>query len=645
MKSILPTEETLEAFREAQRRPVRGITLANFKAFRGAQHFPLKRINVLVGPNSAGKSSLIHALAYLQHANRTGGDCEPDQVDLGWSRVRLGGWQNLVHGHVSSEPIRIAVDLADDWRMEWKFGRVAGEQRAKVIDCSGFRHGRMQFVARNFACEPHDGPLLWGVGLAAGSELLEEFRADLWKFLKHPDGGTGQRCEHSADVDWRLVESTFTDLFERWMQSAPIPDRNHLAHDYPTWFYPLPAPALVPYAYESAEERGKRNRSAEALQWSPYQRGMPFYEPLDWQHRPNAEARERLLAALMGLCGGRRGDSWIVDPELTASEGSVELVSCMEAETDYGRVGADRIQYFLEEWLADRFPDPSWYFPGAGPVECLMSSFLHVDPARNRPPGRITFSDLGDEPKWRPWRRLLHDQELRVAVNRCLRTLKAPYEAVTREVRTVVYRSGSGEIEADSAVEELVFRTIGRDDHGGEPVPRPASQQPTMSHHDIGYGISTVLPIVIALAASERKFITIEQPEQHVHPALQAELADLVIQAALKPDIPIELWELSGSVHVAESAAWTDTWSKANQILLETHSEHLILRILRRIRETTRGKLPEGLPAVTPEDVAVLYVEPGPEGAQVRELRIDPQGRFMDPWPGGFFEERLDELF
>jgi predicted ATPase len=117
----------------------------------------------------------------------------------------------------------------------------------------------------------------------------------------------------------------------------------------------------------------------------------------------------------------------------------------------------------------------------------------------------------------------------------------------------------------------------------------------------------------------DHSLVSVEEPELHIHPRLQSGLGDLVIQSTLG--------------------------NSRNTAILETHSEHLILRILRRIRETTRGRLPEGMPPVRPEDVAVLYVEPGPEGAQVRELRIDPQGRFMDRWPEGFFEERLDELF
>ncbi len=138
------------------------------------------------------------------------------------------------------------------------------------------------------------------------------------------------------------------------------------------------------------------------------------------------------------------------------------------------------------------------------------------------------------------------------------------------------------------------------------------------SLRDVGFGISQVLPIVVQSRLSEKKTLLIEQPEIHLHPAHQAELGDLFIRSAKE---------------------------RGNTLLLETHSEHLILRILRRIRETTENGLPEDFPAIRPEDVAVLYVQPSENGAQVVEIPITEDGEFAYPWPGGFFAERVKELF
>jgi hypothetical protein len=135
---------------------------------------------------------------------------------------------------------------------------------------------------------------------------------------------------------------------------------------------------------------------------------------------------------------------------------------------------------------------------------------------------------------------------------------------------------------------------------------------------DVGMGISQVVPILVATSALSAKTICMEQPELHLHPALQANLADAMIDSAL---------------------------SRTNTLVIETHSEHLILRLLRRVRETTRGKLPEGKLPLRPADIAVLYVKAGEEGSEVRELRVNDQGRFIDNWPNGFFEERFNEEF
>ena len=139
------------------------------------------------------------------------------------------------------------------------------------------------------------------------------------------------------------------------------------------------------------------------------------------------------------------------------------------------------------------------------------------------------------------------------------------------------------------------------------------------SIRDVGFGISQVLPVVMQSRLSEKKTLLIEQPEIHLHPAHQAELGDLFIRAAKEQD---------------------------NTLLLETHSEHLILRILRRIRETTeKGEPSDNVPPIRPEDVAVLYVQPSEKGAQVIEIPVTEDGDFAEKWPRGFFTERVKELF
>jgi len=140
-----------------------------------------------------------------------------------------------------------------------------------------------------------------------------------------------------------------------------------------------------------------------------------------------------------------------------------------------------------------------------------------------------------------------------------------------------------------------------------------------VSHRDVGIGISQVIPILVSCYGLSDAVVAIEQPEIHLHPKLQAELGDVFIESALG--------------------------EQKNTFILETHSEHLLLRIMRRMRETYNNELPEGCLPVRPEDVSVLFVESDSRGSFVREMPLNKRGELVKAWPGGFFEEELDEIF
>ena len=172
----------------------------------------------------------------------------------------------------------------------------------------------------------------------------------------------------------------------------------------------------------------------------------------------------------------------------------------------------------------------------------------------------------------------------------------------------------------------------------------------SVSLADVGYGISQVLPIVITSVLSKNTIITIEQPELHLHPKLQANLADLFIKSAS---------------------------TRNNNFILETHSEHIILRLKRRQKEapknigkseplekTTfgdslpprRGGPPRNFAGyrrfglakwISIRDSVMISVINTPKNkseSEFSKITLNSDGDFDNIWPGDFFPERYDEL-
>lgn len=138
---------------------------------------------------------------------------------------------------------------------------------------------------------------------------------------------------------------------------------------------------------------------------------------------------------------------------------------------------------------------------------------------------------------------------------------------------------------------------------------------------DVGYGISQVLPIVTQIMMSKpikrrdeiddirTDIIVVEQPELHLHPAAQAELADLFVACVNE--------------------------NKNQRMLIETHSEHFIRKLQVLVADKNNK--------ITSDDVAVYYVDKNDNGeAFIDKINILPNGQFEKEWPTGFFDKAFE---
>jgi hypothetical protein len=233
-------------------------------------------------------------------------------------------------------------------------------------------------------------------------------------------------------------------------------------------------------------------------------------------------------------------------------------------------------------------------------LSILLRSVLHLGPLRSYPERHYvswgTEKDyVGDEGELTTQAIFLRS-ELIDSINAWFKIFEIPYEVAISSF-------------GDSVVGEIISLNL-KDRTSGVLV----------GPSDVGFGIGQLLPIIVQGLISDGQAICVEQPEIHLHPRLQAHIADFLIDTA---------------VLNRDSLGPPQTGRHPNQWIVETHSEALMLRLQRRIREKQ----------MKAEDISVLYVAPDDDGSStVVRLRLDESGDFIDPWPDGFFEEPLREL-
>jgi len=124
---------------------------------------------------------------------------------------------------------------------------------------------------------------------------------------------------------------------------------------------------------------------------------------------------------------------------------------------------------------------------------------------------------------------------------------------------------------------------------------------------DVGFGVSQILPaIVLCYYVPEGSVIILEQPEIHLHPAAQAGLADIFIDAVKTRNI---------------------------QIIFESHSEHLLKRLQRRIAEQD----------IDNEKIALYFCQAEDGASRLTRLDVNLFGEILN-WPSGFFGDQLGEM-
>jgi predicted ATPase len=131
---------------------------------------------------------------------------------------------------------------------------------------------------------------------------------------------------------------------------------------------------------------------------------------------------------------------------------------------------------------------------------------------------------------------------------------------------------------------------------------------------DVGFGIGQALPVLVeGLRTTEGGMFLVQEPEIHLHPDAQLGMADFLV----------------------------DLVHRSRRVLVETHSENLLLRIRHCVLGIANGRGRKN--RLRPEDVSIIHVDKNRQGtSQVRQLKIDDLGQILE-WPPGFMGEATRE--
>jgi hypothetical protein len=557
-------------------RPAKSLEIQNFKAFgaEGSGKFPIKPITLIFGANSAGKSSLLHSLLWLDHGISTD-EWDVYHPRLAGDLVDLGGFTRYAHKHENDRVISITQELESDLgelRVTVGFGKIKVTEHAEGLDED---ENEVQNPITN--------------------------RADRYS-LELPEDSIGLRSYEIARGEHTIMRfSRRGGLMRLEVLEIPL----DIIHN--------------------AAQREVRNRSS--------------FQKLTKESVSNA------ISQMM------EGEPMAIKGQYLLSQGFSPGMSRMIRDARVHGASVDSALTAVTRAMALLTRHVSRSFSGFGRPESMGT--IYIGPLRVYPDRDLTMLTETDRSDWMgsglfAWELLRELPEVRERLNRIIKdVLNLGYEfrmtnrsltpeealdVVDRELVAYFQNRGNEEAEmlddpADVLSEKFaaILQKAASNNDSGHLRLVDARTGTALAAKDVGMGISQVIPILVAASALERKIICMEQPELHLHPGLQTKLADALIASAM---------------------------GQRNTLLIETHSEHLILRILRRIRETTEGDMqdwPDDLRracpnGIRPEDVAVLYVEPGTEGAKVQCLRINELGEFIDEWPKGFFEERIREV-
>lgn len=541
------------------------IRLQNFMAFADTDWIELRRLNLLLGRNSSGKSAIIRALRLMKQSLAT--DSNQPLTLTAKGGVNMGSFEAMLHQEPTPETMKDGPDAANE------------------VESDEAKHwlGLVTFGFR---------------GILNGASLPDNDQA-------------------------------------RWPELVCALNLNG---DVPS----LPFEVSAGYSwYTKTEKRirlrklevycGYRHASEEPVEVYAYDHNE-FGEEVCGSSLPGLAAHLKELLSLSNLTHFL--------PDLEAPEAGAE-------PTERDQRATEGIRLF---WDACK-----------NEITVFLKSIQHVGPVRPRPERSYIITDeaaqewesqgwkffldyltapFADEESYRKLNRWLRVMDLGATIrpNNLLKVEK-PIESLRAVVSVLLDESGLGEVQAERSLP------------------------------DVGYGASQIVPVIVAcLTAPTDALVLIEEPELHLHPEAQANIADLLIESINEripetldthPGEQLERDERSVRADEVFKEAAARGMRVSRRFMIETHSEHVLRRVQLRVAQAIPLKLEptdseeedlersvdENTRGLQGKDVGLAFVTRDRTlgVSQVKYVRFDYLGRPINPPAAfGWFFDRSD---
>lgn len=541
------------------------ISLTNFRSFKHTQSLEIAPVTLLFGPNSVGKSSVLMALAYVQQILKKG-HCNPQKLDALGDKA-IGGFRALVHRQDLKKSIRIRLDYAP--------GKTPFADYAANIDEMANHIPNVHYVLMND----------FGGSIESGSVEFEI----AWS----------ERFKRAYIKNYRVwANNVYVGCIH-----SPEDQKNTLVRELNTQ-HPLLVPNNNDDWLESQYGEAEERNPLEADEYH-----TEFEQVLN-QLNPNPAST---AAASDKDASGADFVNRIAPIALACRSGAVPLLGVPVVTNLVGQDFDELDEHFnflvVREVLSQAF-----VLPLDKLLEYLDKS-VQIGPLRVVPDNDYVPNPHPEQREWvdgsAAWDLLHKDPNSDDAIRKLIKN--------TSEWFAYSDKLDAGYEIINKSIAESLHADVDKGDYGlfskRHVYFKELRSNIQLAANQLGTGISQVLPIVVAANHDDIALISVEQPELHIHPRFQVELADVFLRNKHK-----------------------------HSFLIETHSEHIILRLLKRIRQTADKELPENYQPIEEEDVSIVYLEPTENGVVTKRIHVDEDGEFVDRWPQGFFVERREEL-